>query len=646
MSDIRRFEHNPILMPVIENAWEAEAAFNGCPIVSGGHIHLLYRAVSSPQRVSGVQMQLSTIGHALSTDGIYWDYHRQFIKPEYGWEKFGCEDPRVTKVGGKFYIFYTALSAYPFRADGIKVGLAITRDFRRIEAKYPVTTFNSKAMALFPGKFNGKMAAVLTANTDRPPSKIGLAFFDHEEQIWSPEYWEGWYSFLDDHALPLQRTPKDHIEVGAPPVRTQYGWLLVYSYIQNYFAPPPTFGIEAVLLDLENPAKIIARTEKPWLVPEEVYETYGRVPNIIFPTGALIRGKALHIFYGAADTTCAVASGRLETLIEGMLVAKAEKIKLERYPQNPILEPEPAHSWESKAVFNPGAIYEQGKVHLVYRAMSEDDTSVLGYAASSDGFNFNERLDKPIYLPRRDFEKKGCEDPRLTKLGDTLYMCYTAYDGESEPRVALTSIAISDFIAKRWKWARPVLISPPGMGDKDAAIFPKKIRGKYAILHRVGVSIWLDFVDSLSLEEGKCIFEEGVCIKGTVIMSPHQEEPPAEKIGISAPPIETESGWLLLYHIILKKDNKLYYNVSAALLDIDDPTQVIARRRTSLLEPEMPYEKEGLVANVVFPCGAVVINNRMFVYYGGGDKVIGVATVTFSELMEDLSLLTRVGKKR
>jgi predicted GH43/DUF377 family glycosyl hydrolase len=646
MSDIRRFEHNPILMPVIENAWEAEAAFNGCPIVSGGRIHLLYRAVSSPQRVSGVQMQLSTIGHALSTDGIYWDYRRQFIKPEYGWEKFGCEDPRVTKVGGKFYIFYTALSAYPFRADGIRVGLAITRDFRRIEAKYPVTTFNSKAMALFPGKFNGRMAAVLTANTDRPPAKIGLAFFDHEEQIWSPEYWEGWYSFLDDHALPLQRTPKDHIEVGAPPVRTQYGWLLVYSYIQNYFAPPPTFGIDAVLLDLENPAKIIARTEKPWLVPEEVYETYGRVPNIIFPTGALIRGKALHIYYGAADTTCAVATGRLETLVEEMLAAKAEKIKLERFPGNPILEPEPKHSWESKAVFNPGAIYEQGKVHLVYRAMSEDDTSVLGYAASSDGFNFKERLDKPIYLPRRDFEKKGCEDPRLTRLDDTLYMCYTAYDGENEPRVALTSIAISDFIAKRWKWARPVLISPPGVGDKDAAIFPKKIRGKYAILHRVGVSIWLDFVDSLSLEEGKCIFEEGVCIKGTIIMSPHQEEPPAEKIGISAPPIETESGWLLLYHIILKKDNKLYYNVSAVLLDIDDPTQVIARRRTPLLEPEMPYEKEGLVANVVFPCGAVVINNRLFVYYGGGDKVIGVATVTLSELMEDLSLLARVGKKR
>ena len=642
MSDIRRFEHNPILMPVNENAWEAEAVFNGCPVVSGGRIHLLYRAVSSPQIVDGVQMQVSSIGHALSTDGIHWKHRRQLIKPEYEWERFGCEDPRVTKLGGKFYIFYTALSTYPFRPEGISIGLAITTDFRQIEAKHPVTPFNSKAMALFPGKFNGKIAAVLTANTDKPPAKIGLAFFDHEEQIWSPEYWEGWYSFLDDHVLPLQRKPEDHIEVGAPPIRTRHGWLLIYSYIQNYFAPPPTFGIEAVLLDLADPAKIVARTEKPWLVPQEVYETYGRVPNIVFPSGALIRGRTLHIYYGAADTTCAVASGRLDTLIEEMLVAKAEKIKLERFPQNPVLEPEPKHSWESKAIFSPGAIYEEGRVHLVYRALSEDDTSVLGYASSSDGFTFEERLDEPIYLPREDFEKKGCEDPRLTKLDDTLYMCYTAYDGKNEPRVALTSIALSDFLAKRWEWTRPVLISPPGVGDKDAAIFPKKVKGKYAILHRVGTSIWLDLVDSLSLEEGRCIFEEGTCIKGTIIMSPRQEKPPAEKIGIAAPPIETESGWLLLYHIVSKKDDKLYYYVSAVLLDMDDPTRVIARRKTPLLEPEMPYEKEGQVANVVFPCGAVVINDRLFVYYGGADKVIGVATVTLSELLEGLLLQAKV----
>ncbi len=630
MTEFKRSEENPILIPLAENDWESEAVFNGCPVVSGRKIHLLYRAVSSPQIISGTRMSISSIGYALSDDGIHFKYRRQFIKPEYDWERFGCEDPRVTKLDGKYYIFYTALSTYPFHATGIRIGLAITRDFKEIEAKHPVTHFNSKAMALFPEKIGGKLAAILTANTDNPPAKIGLAFFNSEEQIWSHEYWEGWYHFLDDHVLPLQRTPKDHIEVGAPPIRTQYGWLLIYSYIQNYFSPPPIFGIEAVLLDLENPAEIVARLEKPLLVPQAIYETYGRVPNIVFPSGALVKGKTLRIYYGAADTTCAVASGNLNTLIGEMLLTRAARMKLERFPGNPIIQPNPEHGWESKAVFNPAAIYEQGKVHLVYRAMSENNVSVLGYASSKNGTNFKERLDKAIYTPRKAFEKQGCEDPRLTRLDDTLYMCYTAFDGHL-PRVALTVITLDDFLNKRWNWTEPVLISPPGVDDKNAALFPRKIGGKYAVLHRVGRSIWLDMVDSLSFGEGKWL-------KGNVIMSPRQEQPLAEKIGIAAPPIETERGWLLLYHIVTRRNDKVYYHVSAALLDIDQPWRVIARRKTPLLEPETPYEKEGLVNNVVFPCGAVVIDGQLFVYYGGADKVIGVATIKLSELLESLFL--------
>lgn len=638
MIEFKRSEENPILEPLGENSWEAEAVFNGCPVVSGGKTHLLYRAVSSPQIILGTKMNVSTIGHAVSDDGMHFKYRRQFIKPEYDWEQFGCEDPRVTKLGGKYYIFYTAISSYPLCAEGIKIGLAITRDFREIEAKYPITHFNSKAMALFPGGIGGKLVAVLTVNTDNPPAQIGLAFFNHEEQMWSPEYWEGWYSFLDDHVLPLQRTSKDHIEVGAPPIRTRAGWLLIYSYIQNYFSPPPVFGIEAVLLDLENPAKIVARTERPLLVPQAIYETYGRVPNIVFPSGALVKGKTLRIYYGAADTTCAVASGNLNTLIDEMLLTKVENIKLERFTGNPIIKPKPEHQWESKAVFNPAAIYEDGKVHLVYRAIAQDDLSVMGYASSNDGLNFNERLDEPIYTPRRDFEKKGCEDPRLTRIDDTLYMCYTAYDGRL-PRVALTTITLNDFLQKRWDWTEPVLISPPGIDDKDAALFPRKIGNKYVVLHRVGRSIWLDMVDSLSFGEGKWL-------KGNVIMSSRQEQPLAEKIGLSTPPIETEWGWLLLYHIVTRRNDKVYYYVSAALLDIDQPWRVIARRKTPLLEPETPYEKEGLVNNVVFPCGAVVIDGQLFVYYGGADKVIGVATVELSKLLEGLLLESGSGSEK
>ena len=84
---------------------------------------------------------------------------------------------------------------------------------------------------------------------------------------------------------------------------------------------------------------------------------------------------------------------------------------LGRFDGNPILEPEPRHWWESKAAFNPGAIYEQGKVHIVYRAIGDSDVSVLGYASSIDGFYVDERLDKPIYVPREPFEGAGLVYP-------------------------------------------------------------------------------------------------------------------------------------------------------------------------------------------------------------------------------------------
>ena len=184
---VKRSSENPVLLPDREHAWEAEAAFNGCVVKTGKTYHLVYRAVSLPESREGAELQVSSIGHAESVDGVHFTHRRQFIKPEYDWEKFGCEDPRITRIGGKYYIFYTALSTYPFGADGIKIGVAVTRDFRKIEEKHPVTPFNAKAMALFPETIKGKMAAVLTVHTDMPPAKICVALFEKEEMFWSPE---------------------------------------------------------------------------------------------------------------------------------------------------------------------------------------------------------------------------------------------------------------------------------------------------------------------------------------------------------------------------------------------------------------------------------------------------------------------------
>ena len=126
---------------------------------------------SAPQMIAGHELPLSTVGYALSDGGIHFKDRRQFIKPEYDWEQFGCEDPRVTKMDGKFYIFYTALSAFPFTATSIRVGVAITQDFQKIDEKHPVTPFNAKAMSLFPEKIKGRHAHVLITKYGRSTFK-------------------------------------------------------------------------------------------------------------------------------------------------------------------------------------------------------------------------------------------------------------------------------------------------------------------------------------------------------------------------------------------------------------------------------------------------------------------------------------------
>ncbi|MGD0780112.1 MAG: hypothetical protein ABR954_04940 [Dehalococcoidales bacterium] len=630
----KRSEENPVLIPNPDNNWEGEATFNGCPVIHKGKVVILYRAESLALGEGVGKRSASSIGYAASSDGVHFKDRHQFIRPEFEWEQFGCEDPRVTKLDGKYYIFYTALSKYPFQPEGIKVGLAITRDFKKIEAKHPVTNFNAKAMALFPERVNGKMAAVLAANTDNPPVKIALAYFDDENHIWSENFWTKWYETLNTHAIPLERSPHDQIEVGAPPIKTKYGWLLVYSHIQNYFSPPAVFGIEAALLNINNPAEVIGRTKKPLLISREEYERYGRVPNVVFPSGAIVKGKELNMYYGAADTTCAMATIDLDELLREILGIEVNAVQLKRFFDNPIITPNPQNSWEAQATFNPGVLYEGGRVHIVYRAMSHDNTSVMGYASSADGTRITERLPNPIYVPRKEFEAKlvpggnsGCEDPRLTRIEDEIYMCYTAFNGKSAPRVALTHITLDDFLNKQWKWADPVLISPPDMDDKDAAIFPRKIKGKYAILHRLGDSIWIDFVDDLNFDGNRWIY-------GQVLMTPTVLPRVHRKIGIAGPPIETPYGWLLLCHGVTVKQS--IYDIKAALLGLNDPLSVIGRTYTNILEPETDYEKNGIVNNVVFSCGAVVIQNTLYFYYGGGDKVTAVATVEMDELLEKL----------
>ena len=635
---VKRSRENPILIPNKDHHWEASATFNMSTVKRGRSIYGLYRAISGKNDLSAPD-QISTIGMAESSDGLHFQKRRQFIVPEAEWEKFGCEDPRATFFEGRYYIFYTALSHFPFTAEGIKVAVAISKDLKRVDERHLVTPFNAKAMTLFPERIDGKITALFSAYTDSPPAKMVIAQADDVSEFWSQKFWERWRQNIDDHTLSLRRDDYDHIEVGATPIKTKYGWLLIYSHIEHYFSSSgnskPQFGIEAFLLDLKDPYKIVGSTKGPMMVSEEPYELSGHVSNVVFPSGVILNHDILTIYYGAADTTTCAARLRLNDLISSIYDETRHRWHFKRVQKNPIIVPDENHKWESKATFNPAAIDLGGKIYILYRALSNNNTSTIGYASSIDGMSISERLTEPIYIPREDFENKkieggnsGCEDPRLTKIGDTLYMCYTAFDGIGPPRVAVTSIGEKDFLSRRWKWTKPELITPKDVDDKDACIFPKKIGGKYLIFHRIGTNICGDFLNSLD-------FKAETVRKCIRIFGPRPGMWDSAKVGITAPPILTKEGWLLLYHAISEHHHT--YRIGAALLDLKDPTTVLSRSTDPIFEPEQSYEKEGIVNNVVFPCGMVARDGLLYIYYGGADKVVGVATMELDILMDTLA---------
>lgn len=310
---------------------------------------------------------------------------------------------------------------------------------------------------------------------------------------------------------------------------------------------------------------------------------------------------------------------------------------LTRFRGNPILSPVKEHPWESKYVLNPAAINLGGRIYLVYRAVGEDNISRLGLATSKDGFNFNERLDKPIFEPRGNNEKEGCEDPRLTLLGERIYMLYTAYDG-LVAQLACASIEVNDFLNFRWEaWRRHGYIFP-GFTDKNGALFPERFDGKFAMLHRVEPHIWITFSPHLRCpwprREHKILAgaSTGMVWDGN-------------KIGTGAPPIKTKYGWLLIFHGV---NHAHVYRLGVMLLDLADPKVILYRSPNPILEPKELCEIGELgkcwVQNVVFTCGVVPrgtnkeilnANDEVLVYYGASDSVISVATARIADIIPE-----------
>ncbi len=332
-------------------------------------------------------------------------------------------------------------------------------------------------------------------------------------------------------------------------------------------------------------------------------------------------------------------------------------MKLKRHKANPILVPNPDSPWESACVCNPAVWYENGKFTLLYRAGPDDDVHpiFLGLAESDDGFTFRRISDTPVFGPSANGFDGGCiEDPRLIKFGDTFYLTYAARIAPPGPywkRTMPLNHYIPAFLkngqspnAAKWNltrsgiavtsdlrnWIRLGPVTDARYDDRDAILFPEKIGQRFAMLHRPSAwtgpeygcerpSIWLSLSDDLLHWS-----EEH-------LLAQPQYEWESEKIGGSTPPIRTNRGWLVLYHGV---DAKSIYRTGAMMLDLEDPRRILGRARNPILEPEADYEKKGLVDNVVFPCGNVVVDGTLYVYYGGADTVCCVATCALDELVD------------
>jgi predicted GH43/DUF377 family glycosyl hydrolase len=281
-----------------------------------------------------------------------------------------------------------------------------------------------------------------------------------------------------------------------------------------------------------------------------------------------------------------------------------------KYVGNPILTPL-GSTWEAKDVFNPAAWSDSSTVYMLYRA--EDSTGIgdwngtsrIGLATSTNGIDF-ERMPEPVLEPSEEWELPGgAEDPRVAKIGDTFYLTYTAYDGETA-RLALASST------DLRNWEKHGLLFPDRGWTKAGAIIPEEINGRYW-MYFGDTNIWAAWSDDL--------------LNWTVVEEPVME--PREGMfdsGLIEPgptPLVREDGILLLYN---SADEDLVYRTGQALFDRNDPTRLLKRSDTYFLEPETELEEGGQIPNVVFIEGLARLGNTWYLYFGMGDSGIGVAT--------------------
>jgi predicted GH43/DUF377 family glycosyl hydrolase len=339
-----------------------------------------------------------------------------------------------------------------------------------------------------------------------------------------------------------------------------------------------------------------------------------------------------------------------------MIVVKREGVILE--PTN--------LAFENESVMNPAVIAEGNNVHMFYRAAREGNHSTIGYCRMEGPLKVVHRDKEPLLSPEFEYESQGVEDPRIVKIDGIYYMTYTAYDGDNAMGALVISSDLKHFdrkgvITSRFTYPQFAKLlkkddhphtgkyfrsynnreATTGEGktifltDKNLVFFPRRINGKLFFLHRIKPDIqWvsIDRLEDLTPEFWTNYYSD---FTNYIFFEPHYGHE-SSYIGAGCPPIELDEGWLMIYHSVHDTPGGYIYSASAALLDRNDPTIEIARLPYPLFTPETDYETKGVVNQVCFPTGAIIWDNRLYIYYGAADTSIACVSVSVKELVDEL----------
>lgn len=323
--------------------------------------------------------------------------------------------------------------------------------------------------------------------------------------------------------------------------------------------------------------------------------------------------------------------------------------------------------FENEGVLNPAAIRDDhdGGVHLFYRAVSKGNYSSIGYCKLSGPLTVESRADTPILFPQTELESHGIEDPRITKIDGVYYLSYTAYDGVNALGSLATSVDLVHFEKRglvvaqihfddfkhlanckgpinekygRFNDRNGPLATPNKkvlVWDKNVMFFPERIDGRLYFLHRIKPDIQVAAVNELADLTPAFWENHFMHLSENVTLAPKFDHE-VSYLGGGCPPIKTEHGWLLIYHGVYDTTTGYVYTACAALLDLKNPCQEIARLPYPLFKPELDWELHGEVNNVCFPTGAALFDDTLYIYYGAADSQIACASVSLSELLSEL----------